>query len=429
MVILIFPDGLSALLIVLIFSLLTIFFIRKYSDDKRFLTNVFLSALCLRILFGVFIQSFDLIDFFGGDAKAYDEWGYRIVQLWYGLADPSDEVSLRATNLNSTGWGLNYLVAIVYLIFGHKIFVAQSLCAVIGAAISPMVYFCAQKLYNNQRVARFSALFIAFFPTFIVWSAQLLKDGLIVFLLVLGITMVLVLQKKASFLAIVCLIFSIIGVFSMRFYIFYMLIVAVFASLIIGTDFTVKSFIKGIFASMIIGLSLTYVGVTKTATETFDKNADIERLQAARQHSSKEYNSGFGEDFNVSSAEGAISALPIGLAYLLFAPFPWEVNNFRQAITLPEVLVWWSLLPFLISGVLYTLKNRLRSSVPIIIFTSMLTVAYALFQSNVGTAYRQRTQIQVFLFIFIAVGCSLILEKKEIQTYLKRKKIQALSNF
>ena len=120
--------------------------------------------------------------------------------------------------------------------------------------------------------------------------------------------------------------------------------------------------------------------------------------------------SGFGSEIDVSTAEGAISVVPIGFLYLMFAPFPWEMKNFRQAITLPEVLVWWSMIPLLVAGVWYTIRHRLRSSIPVLIFSLMLTLAYSIFQGNVGTAYRQRTQIQVFLFIFISVGISLILE-------------------
>jgi hypothetical protein len=43
----------------------------------------------------------------------------------------------------------------------------------------------------------------------------------------------------------------------------------------------------------------------------------------------------------------------------------------------------------------------------------MLTLAYSMFQGNVGTAYRQRTQIQVFLFMFIGVGFVVAKEKRE----------------
>jgi hypothetical protein len=35
------------------------------------------------------------------------------------------------------------------------------------------------------------------------------------------------------------------------------------------------------------------------------------------------------------------------------------------------------------------------------------------FQGNVGTAYRQRSQLLVFYFIFVAVGYVVVLEKLE----------------
>jgi hypothetical protein len=50
---------------------------------------------------------------------------------------------------------------------------------------------------------------------------------------------------------------------------------------------------------------------------------------------------------------------------------------------------------------------------PILIFTVMLTFAYSVFQGNVGTAYRQRAQLLVFYFIFVAVGFVLLKEKRE----------------
>jgi hypothetical protein len=122
---------------------------------------------------------------------------------------------------------------------------------------------------------------------------------------------------------------------------------------------------------------------------------------------------------DVSTAGGAISAMPIGFAYLMFAPFPWQAGNLRQAITIPEVLLWWALLPFLVMGLWYTIKQRLRNAFPMLILSLLLTLAYTIFQGNVGTAYRQRTQIQVFLFIFIAVGWQLYQERRENQRILQ----------
>ena len=115
-----------------------------------------------------------------------------------------------------------------------------------------------------------------------------------------------------------------------------------------------------------------------------------------------------------------MEALPIGLAYLMLAPFPWQVSNFRQLITLPEVLVWWALIPFLVSGIWYTLKNKLRNSISVILLTLLLTVSYAIFQGNVGTAYRMRAQMQIFYFIFVAVGLVIWKEKRENQNLARK---------
>lgn len=43
----------------------------------------------------------------------------------------------------------------------------------------------------------------------------------------------------------------------------------------------------------------------------------------------------------------------------------------------------------------------------------MLSIGYSIFQGNVGTAYRQRSQLLVFYFIFVAVGGVLIKERME----------------
>ena len=109
----------------------------------------------------------------------------------------------------------------------------------------------------------------------------------------------------------------------------------------------------------------------------------------------------------------ALSTVPLGLTYLLLAPFPWQLASLRQAITLPEMLVWWLSIPLLVLGAWFTIKHRLREIAPIIIFTSLLTLTYSIMQGNVGTAYRQRAQLLVFYFVFVAVGFVLIKERRE----------------
>ncbi len=136
-------------------------------------------------------------------------------------------------------------------------------------------------------------------------------------------------------------------------------------------------------------------------------------LQRSRADQARSAESGFGRDVDVSSTSGALSTIPTGLLYLLFAPFPWQVTSLRQSITLPEMVVWWASFPLLVLGLWFSIKYRLRMISPILIFTVMLTLAYSVFQGNVGTAYRQRAQLLVFYFIFVAVGFVLVKEKRE----------------
>ncbi len=427
MTVLAFPDGAISVLLILFLSIPAIFLIRHYSDEKKFLVNLFLTALLVRISLGLFIHIFDLRTITGADSVAFDVWGQRLAEVWQGLPVPNDEVTTLAQSTTTPGWGINYLVGFIYLIFGQSILVAQSFCGVIGALTAPMVYFCAEKVFNNQRVAKNSALFIALFPSLVLWSSQLLKDGLIIFLLVLTMTLVLHLQKKFSYPAVVFLILSLFGILSLRFYIFYMVAAAVAGSFIVGLSTSIQSIIRNTIVVVIIGLALTYLGVIRNASSDFETYASLEQLQRNRSYLSEAAESGFGRDIDVSTSEGAIGAIPVGFAYLMLAPFPWEVNKWNQTLVLPEVFIWWALIPIMIVGLWYALKNRLRSALPILLFTFMLTISYSIFQGNVGMAYRQRTQIQVFLFIFVAVGWEIIRERREnkiIQRKVKQQKIR-----
>ncbi len=418
-----FPEGFVAALTVLVCSLIVIFIIRRqFDEDADPLIQLFLVALVARLAFGLLIHIFDLRSFFGGDSKLYDLMGQRLVEMWLGYNfDVDDFLSQKLSN-QSSGWGMYYLVGAIYSIVGRNILAVQSFCGVIGAATVPMVYSCAYKIFNNRRVGKISALLVALYPAFIIFSGQLLKDGLIIFLLVLAMTLVLRLQEKFRLFDVILLGFSLFGIITLRFYIFYMAALAVVGAFVIGTSNSPQAMMRRIGALVIIGLGLTYFGVTSDSGSEIEEYANLERIQRSRLDLATSAESGYGEDLDVSTTEGAFAALPIGLTYLLLAPFPWQVTSLRQAITLPEVFLWWASIPFLLSGLWYTIKNRLRSSIPILVFSLMLTLAYSIFLGNIGTAYRQRTQIQVFLFMFIAVGWTLWQERSENKNLLQKAK-------
>jgi 4-amino-4-deoxy-L-arabinose transferase-like glycosyltransferase len=402
----------AALAMCAVASLPTAFILIRDRTDRTFLLRLFLLAVLARIVLGTIIFSMGLEDFFGGDAITYDQFGQSLVESWHGNEFHSEAY----TNFVSSGasaWGMLYLVAGVYELVGANIFAIQLINASVGATTAILVYFVAQTLFNNIRVSRVSAILVAFFPSLILWSSQALKDGLIIFALVLCIHATLRLMEKITVRYSVILSISLMSLLSLRFYIFYMMAAAVTGSFILGMkSLSAQSFLHRFIAVGAIGLAFTWFGVLRYAEVQFDRYASLKMIQMSREDQANA-GSGFGKDVDVGTAEGALSVIPMGVVYLLFAPFPWQFTTFRQSITLPEMIVWWLCFPLLVLGLWYSIKHRLREVSPIVIFTSMLTVAYSLFQGNVGTAYRQRSQLLVFYFIFVAVGAIIMKERAE----------------
>ncbi len=409
-----FPKGLVAIAFVFTLTGAVVLAIHKFADEKEFLTSVFLSALALRIGFGIFIQVFELREWFGPDALTYDAAGLELLEHWMGRGEVAGPIAFVEINPGiGWFWGMNYLTASIYFLFGHNVFAAQSFCGLLGAATAPMIFFCSKRIFNNVNVAKFSAVAIAVFPSFIVWSGQLLKDGLVIFFLVTTMTMVLQLQKKFSYPAVAMLVISLFGILSLRFYIFYMVAIAVAGSFLVGLTNSNRSILRNTVVLAIVGFALTYYGTGRQATAEYEAFGNLEKVQLSRLDLAQSASSGFASEADVSTTRGALSAIPVGFAYLMLAPFPWEAVNLRQAVTIPEVLIWWATFPFLFIGLIYTIRNRLRSAFPILIFSLLLTIAYSIFQGNVGTAYRQRTQIQVFMFVLVGVGWTVFKEKRE----------------
>jgi hypothetical protein len=406
-------QGALTLVLLIALSIPTIMLLRSRTDEKVFITSVFLIALAARIGFGVFVHYFDVREFFGGDALTYHKNGVTLANVFQGVASPDEQLQYQTNRDLGVGFGMIYLMGGIYYVFGQKIFLAQSIIGFVGALIAPLLYFCSMRIFGNKNAAKFAAYIAALLPAFIIWTGQILKDGLLVFLIVVVMLMLLRLREKLDYLSIGFLVLALMGILSLRFYIFYIMMVAVIGSFAIAFSNSTKTIVRNTVILALITAGLSYFGVGEKAEYDLSTFADLERIQISRQDLAQSADSGFGEDIDVSTTAGAIAAVPRGFMYLMFAPYPWHATNLRQAITMPDVMLWWAMIPFLIIGLGYSIRNRLRASFPILLFSLILTIAYTLFQGNVGTAYRQRTQIQVFLFILIGVGWQVYRERRE----------------
>lgn len=405
-------DAGQAVLVWLVLAGVVGYFIYRNKEYRSFLLQLFAWALLLRVLVATGIFIFNKQEFFGGDAITYDFFGYAQMQAWQGDTY-FKAVSYRFAEGQASAWGMVRMVAVIYTIIGRNSLAIQFVNSVVGAATAILVFLCALQVYNNVRVAKIAAVFVGFFPSLVLWSAQGLKDAPIVFFLVLAILASLRLSEKFSLKYAAILVLSLFSILSLRFYVFYMITVAIGGAFVIGLQkITPTNFVRQFVVLILVGVSLMYLGVTRYADSQLSRYASLETIQRSRNDLARA-GSGFGQEVDVSTTQGAIATIPLGLVYLLFAPFPWQLASLRQSITFPEMIIWWASFPLLVLGIWYSIKYRLRQISPILIFTTMLSIAYSVFQGNVGTAYRQRAQLLVFYFIFVAVGFVLLKERRE----------------
>lgn len=336
---------------------------------------------------------------FWGDSETYDLIGAAVAEAWtHGASATLWEDTLQG-RVNS---GFIYFVACVYYVFGRNVLLMQFINGIIGA-LTPVVIFEIGLLLYNKRVATTAMLLTAFFPQMIFWSCALYKDPAVMLCIAANILCVFRLRRRLDLSWIILYLLTAGALVWLRFYIFYAVFAAMLAGVIVGHR---RGVVVGLVTQLFLVVSVIALFLfTAMGQEIWLQSRffDLELLQTSRVDLAARGGSGFAVEADVTSLEGIISLLPLGVTYLLFAPFPWTVSNLRQLLTLPDILVWYALTPALVGGVGLALK-RLRQTMPILVFTTSLTIAYGAFLGNVGTAYRQRTQIMMFYFLFIADG-------------------------
>lgn len=94
-----------------------------------------------------------------------------------------------------------------------------------------------------------------------------------------------------------------------------------------------------------------------------------------------------------------VQHLPKGIAYALFAPFPWAIDRQLDLLTVPEMLVWYVLL---LSAAVTVWKERHNWQLfaPVLLFVLGTLFIFALAEGNVGTLFRHRAMVIPFVIVF-----------------------------
>jgi len=414
-----------AILMIFALAALGVYLLRITHHHRQALhwqVKLFLVALAVRFAASIVIYEFGLVRVLGDEDSSGWLLGVRLMNDW-GQQHVSllDLPGMLSEAFYKRHQGYYYLLGgLFYLTDAPGRMPAAALNCFFGALTVVFAYRVARSLFSNWVAIRVG-WFACFFPSLIVWSAQTVKEPLVIFLETVALYACVHLKLSGfSFRYILLCGTAIILLLPFRFYAAYIAAAAALVALVIPQigkrKFSIYSGLA--IAALVIPLAVS-TGILARSQAEIDRFS-INSIQDFRGNIAYGAGSGVKSSYNLNTSSGLVAGTAVGAAHLLLAPFPWQLGraSLRMLLTLPEVLVWWWLCFFgLIPGLWHAIKTRFGEMQPSLIFIVGLGLLYSMMFGNVGLIVRQRTQLMPWLLIFAMVG----LEQREIRKLLKRR--------
>ena len=98
--------------------------------------------------------------------------------------------------------------------------------------------------------------------------------------------------------------------------------------------------------------------------------------------------------------------VPAALFIAWLAPFPWQLGSMQQVMAVPEMLVYYFLIPAMLTGIKFVMKRRSFEGYMMIVYVFIMMLVLAFIEGNIGTLFRHRAMVMPLIFIFIGIGLS-----------------------
>lgn len=377
-------------------------------DDKVWLLLWFIAALGVRVLvhYAAILWSFssNMGGFFplasGGDDRFYYQTAVDIAS-----GDPVDLSTLPNAYPIFLGW--------VYILTTPSLFLGQTVNVLVGA-LSVLIAVCiAKELTITSRYAfrdirhpvNLTGLMASLYPGHVFYSTQLLKDPILDFLGLVGIYLaILAFRRKGSHAMMLwgAWIIILVILYFWRGYTVYALVAAVvcFFFMSLRTNSLFKAgFI--IMSAVLIGTLPYLAGYGWFASEKVV--VFLEHMSDFR----KEVYSIGGSAVGIVLDPRQPFQFAIGWLYsfmtVWLGPFPWQIRSAVHLIALPEAIMMWVLVPFVLRAVWQMRKSPGDRSHLLLLFSVILMAGIGLFSDNVGANTRLRLLPWMTLMIYAVV--------------------------
>lgn len=365
--------------------------------ERHYLRRLLLYGFLVRAGLALLLETTGYSRLLAPDEETYATSGWGMALFWAG------DLLLKPWRFNThQPLGYFYINAAFFSVFGHSELPLKLTNALLGALTGRYVYFIARALFGPA-VARRSALYAAFFPSLVLWSAVNIRDVWVILLILFVSWKSLQVVKGRSLMALLAVVAAVYALTFLRDYLFFVVALPPLVAFLIGGRGNLgRNFVVALLAALVLLLLFQQGAVSERAVS----HLSLEAMSRVRQDMATG-GSAFHDNVDISTPARALAFLPLGIAYFLFSPFPWQITSTLKLFSLPEMLLIYSLAPAMLRGIRHTIRTRFREALQVLLLTALLTVSYALGEGNVGTLYRHRAQAILFYLMFAGVGLEL----------------------
>jgi hypothetical protein len=308
--------------------------------------------------------------------------------------------------------GFYYLLAGLYWVFGATTVAGLGVNAAFAAGLVPLVTDTTRRLYGPS-AARYAAPLTVVVPGVLVWTSQLLKEAAVLFLLALAVNFAVRIVQRISVVPLAGLAGAMAVLFTFRGWVGVMAAGGIAIGIVFGRRELLRGLGSGVTAVALLGALVVVTGLGYSGYSTA-VGSDLALASEVRRDNARSARSGYDSNADISTPARALTYLPRALTTFLLGPFPWQIRSARQLIVVPDMLVWWALLPSLWRGMRGAARQHGRQVLLLLMPALTTSVLLALTVGNLGLLLRERTQVYVLLLPFFCLGLSMRNPRKPI---------------